>query len=626
MKICKFGQAFIIALALSLTGFYACNGDNYRDQGIIGNPQKPLMVNPDKISQYGHQWIVIENLMLDLSDSSAIEVFVSNQNCLFTEALSSNSLKCFVQGSALPGKAVISVKTNDQEQHEYGALEYLPAVDLAFKNFWAIGGGFFAGEQNRSLIWNAQLDSPASLVAKKLGAYFPQPLVKSDGVTKYLGIDDLNPQDGSYDEENEAAEILKYATDFDLLRSMRLDDKIEVQNVSIPSGGDAQQLLAADNISEREKVYRNLIRDRNQLETEVAPAFDLLNATPSFLLVSHQLLESAFNFKYDSPEEFVGQVKFSMNSFLSYLYRQPVFPYVVILNYPPPSMYPGEKYDSQKRYQTIWINNALSELAKEINYNFKDHPRVFVVDQYSFFNDILSARFSVNLFGKNILLEEGANGEINLFFSGADDEQYLLGFDFMEGLFSLDKKTFSKTGNTLIANLILQRIDQQITAQPLQLYDLAEIIKGDPLSSLSMDQELKNLLFAPKDRLADETGYTVLSQSESCAINFRADISAKDEDCPASIVSLSGDSIEMNGSDSVAIAVKLANFKGEILPDAIIVARTSSGELLENEIKTDSGGRAVFVYSPKEDVNFDYLYLVSGEASLRITLFKRENQ
>ncbi len=117
---------------------------------------------------------------------------------------------------------------------------YRPPVSSYFKTFVAMGASYTAGFQSDSYNEVAQLNGPATWIARQAGAYFPIPLIKMPGLPPEEGFEGLDT-DGNFTVSLAAiATQLFTAANFSLFFE---DPGVTPYNISVPGAEIQDEVL-----------------------------------------------------------------------------------------------------------------------------------------------------------------------------------------------------------------------------------------------------------------------------------------------------------------------------------------------------------------------------------------------
>ena len=109
-----------------------------------------------------------------------------------------HTLSVTVQGVSEPGKVDVLIDGDGGDQVFKSAFTYLPAANPIFDRIFALGASWTMGVQSGSINPVGQYYGPATQLARRVGAYFPLPLVKipiPKPVQIYSLINNCSPED-----------------------------------------------------------------------------------------------------------------------------------------------------------------------------------------------------------------------------------------------------------------------------------------------------------------------------------------------------------------------------------------------------------------------------------------------
>lgn len=502
-----------------------------------------LEVTPEEISQFGHVWIEVRHISFPLDETSPLEVYVGYQPCLKPEITGERSLRCLAQGGPAPGAVWVTVRQTEQSDSRYGALNLEAASDFLFAGLYAIGGSVGAGLQSASLTESSQLTGMLAQIARQAGAYFPLPLIDEAGFPPAVGLHELDPLTGLLDRQADDAFLNDLFMNQEQLGAFRLDPEGAPHNLSIPYSGAASALVDGISGSDSLRLFEGIIRDPGH-EGAFGPLIDdLIRLDPSFLLASYELIDTPSQFSGSNHLDYQNDIIQELDRFFVYMHLFNNKPCLFMLNRPPAGIFPGTAYSEWARYESIWINNALHRAVLRANARFSTGPRIFVADLFSFLMEMTEAQAPFDLFTSLVEVEKGPNGENDFLFEDHTGRVSRTGLDFMEGFFSLDRSTFTATGNAILANLLIEKINEEIgpeglapkLVQDLALIDIIEILRSDPLSINALTAELADLPLIEPEQLADPEGLPGLHLAHLCAIEWLEMDETARERCPGNL-------------------------------------------------------------------------------------------
>ncbi len=123
---------------------------------------------------------------------------------------------------------------------------YIPPVSSYFKTFVAMGASYTAGFQSDSYNEVAQLNGPATWIARQAGAYFPIPLIKMPGLPAEEGFEGLDTNGNFTVSLGNIANVLFTTTNFS---SFFEDPTVTPYNIAIPGAMIEDEVLGSASTS-----------------------------------------------------------------------------------------------------------------------------------------------------------------------------------------------------------------------------------------------------------------------------------------------------------------------------------------------------------------------------------------
>ncbi len=153
-----------------------------------------VSITPATGPEFGDQQVTA--VLKDFDPGADPAVYLGNKaRGVSVTSLSADSVSMSftTAGSPTPGACPLVV-VNSLRACAYlaNAYTYRPPVSSAFKTFVAMGASYTAGFQSDSYNEDAQLNGPATWIARQAGAYFPIPLIKMPGLPPEEGLEGLN--------------------------------------------------------------------------------------------------------------------------------------------------------------------------------------------------------------------------------------------------------------------------------------------------------------------------------------------------------------------------------------------------------------------------------------------------
>ncbi len=122
------------------------------------------------------------------------------------------------------------------------AYQYEPPVSSYFKTFVAMGASYTAGFQSDSYNEVAQLNGPATWIARAAGAYFPIPLIKMPGLPPEVGFEGLDTN-GNFTVG--LGDIVNYLFTSNNFSSFFEDPDIMSYNIAVPGAMIQDEVLGS---------------------------------------------------------------------------------------------------------------------------------------------------------------------------------------------------------------------------------------------------------------------------------------------------------------------------------------------------------------------------------------------
>ena len=202
-------------------------------------------VTPNSSNMYGNIPIKITSNSFPLNGDKVV-VYIGNSK-MYNLSYAKGVITGYIEGSPISGKMAITVYVDDRKFVLKDAFEYKVLKYPLFKNMFAVGASYTQGFVSMGLNWRTQLHSPFAQLAKQVGAYFPQPLIK-EGILQEATLNDAKKScNASTFLGSDLTKTLgtlrkiKYDEDEDVLSlaSYRLDPDLQPHNLGI--GGSTIQ-------------------------------------------------------------------------------------------------------------------------------------------------------------------------------------------------------------------------------------------------------------------------------------------------------------------------------------------------------------------------------------------------
>ncbi len=395
------------------------------------------------------------------------------------------------------------------------AYQYVALASPYFRRFVAMGASYTAGFQSDSYNETAQLNGPATWIARQAGAYFPIPLIRMPGIPPEPGfaglditgqltlnlsstINDIlgaitNPQTGTLD-----------------IPAIFEDPSVRAYNIAIPGATIEDEVLGAASTTDRVEgiiLLSNLLFNpfnQNPFETaEVEPETVMAQQLGPSLIVSTDLYGNDLITDNTTLQAFTLYITQAVAALAS------TGAQVFLADVPHISMFPSAQQDAlnalaacHETFGTISLQtldaaasagnqysctsfttdtcqqNACAALAvtnkriDQFNAEFATavapYPNIHIVPFSSLVNG------GVSISGQSISFDP--NGFPQYTINGITLRMRHLG-----GFYSLDDLHLTNTGYAILASVFIQTINTTLGTQ-IPLPDLPSILAGDPLS------------------------------------------------------------------------------------------------------------------------------------------------
>lgn len=394
------------------------------------------------------------------------------------------------------------------------AYTYEPALSSYFKTFVGFGASYTAGFQSDSYNEVAQLNGPATWVARQAGAYFPIPLIKMPGLPPEKGFEGLDTNGNFTVSLNDIETYLLTATDF---ASLFEDPSVKPYNISIPGAQVEDEILGPASPSIIILPLSNLLfapYDNNLFETkdiksEVQMAEDL---HPTIImstdLYGNDLLTGGVT-PWNTFVLYITQVVSALASTGAQVFLANIPHAIAIPNFqqtalnaltpcgltfsnitggiqgldkaagPPDTCvatFSNGTSDGTCKYNAceslVSINQSVDQFNAEFASVVAQYPNVHIVP----FSGLMNG--SVQLAGQGVT------------FDSQGFPEYIIGSQTLQmkhlgGFYSMDDLHLTNTGYAVLASIFVQTINDTLgTTVPLP--DLPSIVAVDPLSPAAL--------------------------------------------------------------------------------------------------------------------------------------------
>ncbi len=429
---------------------------------------------PQTLSGAGYEEVVLDTLAAGVDPDEVLGVTVAGLPAYDLRTTGGGRLAMTIQGGPA-GLHDVDVQTPTGTA-SVGVIEYRPPSDPIFERTVAIGASITMGFQDAASGARAQLASPPAILAQTVGAWMPLPLLRDD-LWQSVQLSDMGAAPGCEIPAlsglvlgsivDALAEMIDPETGEYDFRSARKTPDVVPHNVAI--GGYLLSTVlegaAANDPVYSILTYLTLQNDSIRLGDDTGPtALERLEALEPTLIIStdlygNDILSAATSSagidwsQVTPPDEVHADLAVVVERlsatgaevFLGNLPRLDRLPNAIQKQHDPDEM--------AALLEVLDVYNAaLDEEAAR-------WPNVYVVDQYQYVEDHLD---------------------------GFETDDFSLTLGPLGGLISYDGVHFSDTGNALVAELFLERIEAEL-GLTLPEVDMVNTLLGDPHSPLVLD-------------------------------------------------------------------------------------------------------------------------------------------
>ncbi len=493
----------ILMIFLFLGG---CEGTEVHQKNFIY--MKNFEFTPTTVTLYGNKPFKIESLSFP-SDITWVVVKISDRKA-YNVRVNDDVIEGILPGLPSGGEYDVKIFTNKGNFILQNAIRYKPLNYPIFKRMVAIGASYTHGFVSMGINWQIQQYSPFAQVARQVGAYFPQALVRK-------GI--IPPKDPKALLESCTGAAMTPILLKRIMRTLRLLRNSEGKNLF----SLATYRVDPDVVSYNAGIGGATIQDTVEgprkgripelavLESLVfAPYRDIFIAfspppmgsplaqaialKPTILfstdLYADDILEFALIDGTPSLQNItpVNVIKKELNKIFALLNQNRVEAFIA--NMPDITAMPVLH---RMRNSLLWAGYSkkdvnkwwygLKHISAEYSIAFTEvasrYNNIHIVDFRGYINKIMESRN-----GKKFVLDDGTvveNGGIKV-------GNKLFTIDYLGGLVSLDAVHLTYTGYALIANMFIDEVDKAI-GYKIPFINLADVSKDDPLTP----QKLKDI-------------------------------------------------------------------------------------------------------------------------------------
>ncbi len=474
---------------------------------------KLVSISPAQGTQFGDQQV---NAAIEGFDPGTVPVvYLGNKARGVTVTAQSNnevSISFTTAGTPTAGTYPLVVANSFSACAYFAnAYTYEPPVSSLFKRFVAMGASYTAGFQSDSYNEVAQLNGPATWIARMAGAYFPIPLIKMPGLSPEEGFEGLDTNGNFTVGLGDIAVYLFTATDFS---SFFEDPTVTPYNIAVPGAMIQDEVRGPASKSANSGFvipltnflfapYDNKFFETRDIKPEIVMAEEL---HPSIIvsadLYGNDLLTGRVT-PYDQFVLYITQAVSALAStgaqvFLAnvpHAIALPSFQQTALEQLTPCSMTfsnvpllsldlaagPPDSCAAAFIPNTcainacetlVPINNIIDQFNAEFASVVAQYPNVHIVP----FADLMSGK--VTLAGQGIL------------FDAQGFPEYIIGSQTLKmkhlgGFYSMDDLHLTNTGYVVLASIFIQTINDTLHTH-VPLPDLPSIAAADPLSPTAL--------------------------------------------------------------------------------------------------------------------------------------------
>jgi hypothetical protein len=474
-------------------------------------------ITPKSGSQFGDQQVsaIISGIGSNFTPTT---VYLGNKARWITvTTLSSNSLKITFTTAGTPTAGTYPlVVADDLSACAYipDAYTYTPPEDSVFKTFVAMGASYTAGFQSDSYNEIAQLNGPATWVARQAGAYFPIPLIKMPGLPPEEGFEGLDTKGNFTVSLGAIATELFTATNFSQFFE---DPSVAPYNIAIPGATIQDEVLGPASKSSNSSFvipltnflfapYDNNFFETKDIKPEIVMAKEL---HPTLIMSTDEYGNDLLTGGVTPYAQFVEYITQAVSALAS------TGAQVFLANVPHAFALPSFQQTAINALANCGLTfsdipggiQGLDQVADQDNCagKFSDNTSAGTC-KYNACESLASIDQSIDLFNNefaNAVATYGStnvhivpfsalmNGNVQLAGQGVtfDSEGFpeykinnvTLKMRHLGGFYSLDDLHLTNTGYAILAAVFIQTINDTLGTH-VPLPDLPSILAGDPLS------------------------------------------------------------------------------------------------------------------------------------------------
>ncbi len=477
-----------------------------------------VSISPDTGTQFGDQQVTATITGIS-SDFTPTTVYLGNKaRGISVTSRQGNEITISFTTAGTPTAGTYPlVIANDISTCAYlpNAYVYKPPVSDYFKTFVAMGASYTAGFQSDSYNEVAQLNGPASWVARQAGAYFPIPLIKMPGVPPDPGLAGLDTT-GNF--TLNTANVLKIVMNalinpqtgkIDIPRLFE-DPTVTPYNIAIPGATIQDEVLGPASKTGRVTgiiVLSNILFapfDNDLFETkDILPEIQMAQNLHPSIIISTDLYGNDLITDNTTLQDFTLYITQAVSALAS------TGAQVFLANVPHISMFPSNQQDAlnalaacKETFGTISLqvldqaasavnnyscttfttdtcqqkaceafastNQRIDQFNEEFAKVVAQYPNVHIVP----FSELVKGGISIS--GQSISFDQ--EGFPEYIVDGIPLKMRHLG-----GFYSLDDLHLTNTGYAILASVFIQTLNDTLGTH-VPLPDLSSILAGDPLS------------------------------------------------------------------------------------------------------------------------------------------------
>lgn len=481
--------------------FFGCNDSTVVKSENI-NELNNFLVSPDSSNLFGNIIITIKSDSFPTA-ASKTTVYVGEHK-MYNISYEKNTIKGYIEGSETAGKKAIVIYMDDDKYLLKNAFTYTDLYYPLFRDMYSLGASYTQGFVSMGLNWKTQLHSPFGQLARQVGAYFPQPLLKEnilyesklrDAKKSCRAIDLLNP-----DIKNtvDALQLIKNKEGKDVLSfaSYRINPDLEPHNIGI--GGstiqdtvNGAQYGRLHSLTIFENIAYNPYVDMGKVfedPPQGSPFEYAINHSPTIIFSTDLFADDILDFVFATNSPVTSQVtkveiireklvemfdEFKEKNVTAYIANMPDITIMAIFKFFENSFYKkGFTNETVKEWKknvqilSAKYSNTFTEVANK-------YDNVHIVDFRGYLNKMYYSKGSDK--------EIKVNDAITIKNGGIVVGKEVFTTDFLGGLLSLDAIHLTYTGYALIADMFIDQINKD-EGYNIPFIDLSKVAQEDPLT------------------------------------------------------------------------------------------------------------------------------------------------